>query len=287
MVFDDDRGCTVSDLQDQSVHARPLDPWAIRIEDRQALSNWRIICLSETRSTNDVGRRYATHAYQSCIAIFADWQSAGRGQSGRRWIVPPGLGLLGTTIWHPLIQPCDLQVIVQLAGVAVVDTLASMGIHAGLKWPNDIMIDGSKCGGILVESSIEGSALRYVAIGIGLNVLQTREQLPPATYPATSLLLATGHAISRTRLAARLLSDLESLNNSLRDNRVDIFARWKRALSTIGQDVHLSTRDGPVSGQAEDVHINGALVVRTEDRGTIAILNGEILQVSTTGPTRP
>lgn len=259
------------------MNGEQLDPWAIRTADPELLANWRIICLAETQSTSDVVRRFAVRRHNSFLAVFADWQSAGRGQAGRHWVAPPGLGLLGTTLWHPKIDPGELQHVVQAAGMAVVDAFACLDVLVRLKWPNDIVIAGAKCGGILVESVFDDGEVQFVSIGIGLNILQSEFELPPVSYPATSIRLATGRIISRTKLAARLLRALEYRIQQMTKDPGRLLMEWSGALVTIGQLVRISTSEGIIRGTAVSVRPNGGLVVRSRGGRESAVLNGEVL----------
>jgi BirA family biotin operon repressor/biotin-[acetyl-CoA-carboxylase] ligase len=181
---------------------------------------WRIVWLDEVGSTNDVARAAAERGIAERLAVFADLQTRGRGQHGRSWITPPGRALLFSTLWR---DPALAETLPIRCGVAVVETLARFGVKARLKWPNDVLIDGAKVAGVLIEGGYVGERPEYFVAGIGLNVQQTREELPETPYPATSLLLATGRPIDRAELAAALLDELVA-------PREDLMERWRGLL---------------------------------------------------------
>jgi BirA family transcriptional regulator, biotin operon repressor / biotin---[acetyl-CoA-carboxylase] ligase len=193
---------------------------------RRALrsTGWRVVWLERTGSTNDVARAAAERGAGERLAVFAELQTHGRGQHGRSWTTPPGRALLFSTLWRSAAVGPTLPM---RCGVAVVDTLARFGVEARLKWPNDVLIDGAKVAGILVESGYLGERPEYFVAGIGLNVLQTRDELPETAYPATSLWLATGRRVDRAELAAALL-------DALAEPRDELAERWRALLVSGG-----------------------------------------------------
>jgi BirA family biotin operon repressor/biotin-[acetyl-CoA-carboxylase] ligase len=199
--------------------SRPVFLWDVRRALRSA--GWRIVWLDKEGSTNDVVRVAAERGIGDRLAVFADVQTRGRGQHGRSWIVPPGRGLLFSTLWR---DPAAAETLPMRCGVAIVETLARFGVRARLKWPNDVLIDGAKVAGVLIEGAYRAERPEYFVAGIGLNVLQSREELPETPYPATSLWLATGRSIDRAELAAALLDELVA-------ERDDLMERWRELTS--------------------------------------------------------
>jgi BirA family transcriptional regulator, biotin operon repressor / biotin---[acetyl-CoA-carboxylase] ligase len=136
----------------------------------------------------------------------ADEQTAGRGRLGREWVAPAGSSVLASIVLRPGVPTEKLAELSLVAGRACAQALAEVaGVTPELKWPNDVLLNGRKVAGILAEAR-EGR----VVLGIGVNVLQTTDQLPPrAQHPATSLLVETGRRISCAELLASLLVHLE------------------------------------------------------------------------------
>jgi BirA family biotin operon repressor/biotin-[acetyl-CoA-carboxylase] ligase len=123
--------------------------------------------------------------------VFAETQTRGRGRLGRPWQAPPGAALLCSTLWRP---PAAAGM-VQLCAVAARSALRRFGVEAELKWPNDLLLGRAKVGGVLIEAVYLGERLDFVVAGIGLNLLQGPDELPPTAYPATSVHLTTGRRI--------------------------------------------------------------------------------------------
>ena len=135
-----------------------------------------------------------------------DEQTAGRGRLGRDWLAPAGSSVLASVVLHPDVTTEKLAELSLVAGRACAQALAEVAqVVPTVKWPNDVLIDGRKVGGILAEAR-DGRVL----LGIGINVHQTAEQLPErAEHPATSLLLEAGRHVQRAELLASLLDHLE------------------------------------------------------------------------------
>ena len=135
-----------------------------------------------------------------------DEQTAGRGRLGREWLAPPGSSVLASVALRPEVPTASLPELSLVAGRACALALAELaGVVPDVKWPNDVLVNGRKVAGILAEAR-EGR----VVLGVGINVLQSADELPRrAQYPATSLLLETGNRLSRPALLASVLDHLE------------------------------------------------------------------------------
>jgi BirA family transcriptional regulator, biotin operon repressor / biotin---[acetyl-CoA-carboxylase] ligase len=150
-------------------------------------------------------RLLADDAPEGAVAA-ADEQTAGRGRLGRDWVAPPGSSVLASIALRPQVPTAKLAELSLVAGRACAQALAEVAaVVPEVKWPNDVLIAGRKVAGILAEAR-EGR----VVLGIGINVLQTADELPRrAQHPATSLLLETGRRIPRAELLAAALDHLE------------------------------------------------------------------------------
>jgi len=150
-------------------------------------------------------RLLADDAPDGAVAA-ADEQTAGRGRLGRDWVAPPGSSVLASVALRPDVPAAKLAELSLVASRACAKALAEVAqVVPEVKWPNDVLIGGRKVAGILAEAR-EGR----VALGIGINVFQTEDELPQrAQYPATSLLIETGRRIPRADLLASLLDHLE------------------------------------------------------------------------------
>jgi BirA family biotin operon repressor/biotin-[acetyl-CoA-carboxylase] ligase len=200
----------------------------------------------------------------------AEHQTAGRGRSGRVWEDAPSRALLLSV----LLQPPGGAPVPQLslvAGLAVAAAVeATAGVETRLKWPNDVLVDGRKVAGILLES-----AGAKVVCGIGINVNQERGELPPGTRtPATSLRVATGQALDRGRLLAAVLAELaDCYGRWLDDGLAGLTAELEARNALRGRRVRV---DGHV-GTAGTIASDGRLAVELDGGETVLVESGEVV----------
>ncbi len=216
--------------------------------------------VARTGSTQDIVLRAARDGADEGFACLAGEQTAGRGRQGRAWMAPPGTALLGSVLFRR--SPGVATGIPFAAGLALIDVLASgYGVAAGLKWPNDVLVERRKLAGILteVEPLASGAGGIAIAVGLGVNLrvdrfpddveavsLHTLVAKPPA---AEELLIAWGDALG-LRLAT-----LE------RDGIGAILADWRGCAVGLGETVSVAGPSGIIDGVAIDVGDDGALVV--------------------------
>jgi BirA family biotin operon repressor/biotin-[acetyl-CoA-carboxylase] ligase len=231
-----------------------------------------VVRLGRVESTQAIVFRLAAEGAADRTVVIAESQAAGRGRRGRAWLDEPGASLLVSILLRPRLLPARLPTLSLTAGVAVAEALvASAGLAPRLKWPNDVLVDGRKIAGILLESRLDGTA-SVVALGIGINVSQA---VFPAdlTGRATSIRLAGGHP-DRERLLAALLDRIEHWRGRLETEGFDgVRERWRALADTLGRAVSV---DG-VSGVAVDVDEDGALLVADGDRGG-RIMAGDVAE---------
>jgi BirA family biotin operon repressor/biotin-[acetyl-CoA-carboxylase] ligase len=181
--------------------------------------------------------------------VLAEHQTAGRGRAGRTWVSPPGSSLLFSVLLRG-IEPDQAPLTSLAGGLAVARALGSA--RARLKWPNDVRIDGSKVAGVLGELSADGA---YVVLGIGINVAQRREELPPGV-DATSVELAFGRPVDREGLLVDVLRELDSLLAA-----GDWLPDYRSRCETIGAQVRVDLAGEILEGVAEAVRDDGVLIV--------------------------
>lgn len=159
-------------------------------------------------STMDAADVRARRGAPAGVVVLAGEQTSGRGQRGRHWQAPAGTSLLMTIIARPDCRPEDLPELPEIVGRHLGRAIEQVsGLTCGLKLPNDVMVCGRKLAGILCQSSIEGQSVRYVLIGIGINVNIPADDLPLPT--ATSLQIETGHLWDLNPLLDDVLDELE------------------------------------------------------------------------------
>jgi BirA family biotin operon repressor/biotin-[acetyl-CoA-carboxylase] ligase len=186
-------------------------------------------------------------------------------------------------VLRPMLPPMDLPQITLTSAVAVARAVRRVaGVAPGIKWPNDLLLNGKKLGGILTEMETESDRIRHVVVGLGLNV-NNPEFPAELAATATSLTLATGGAFSRVHLLRAWLDEFDGLyDRFLNQGFAEILEEWKGLTVTLGREV--TVRQGPrkISGLALDVAPDGALLLRTAGREIVRVISGEI----TPGPER-
>lgn len=209
--------------------------------------------------------------------IIAREQTAGRGQRGRAWNSLPDASLCATFYFrHGLDLPTEMGAVALLAGVAVAATVrfraatAASTADIGLKWPNDVLIDGKKAGGILIETTHTPKGRVVALIGIGLNI--GAGAFPPELAANATTLEIAGIAVTDLpTLAADLAEALrEQADLFLHTGRTDLVTRWRQWDRTAGRRFH-TERDGlPITGIAEGIGESGQLLLRLPDGNLLA-----------------
>jgi BirA family biotin operon repressor/biotin-[acetyl-CoA-carboxylase] ligase len=233
---------------------------------RTRLIGRRLELHAEAGSTNDLAMAAGSAGAPEGLAVLADRQSAGRGRLGRRWASPSGLGLYVTLLLRPPGAAAQAPLLTLAAGVAACDALRAVaGVSPGLKWPNDLFLDGRKVAGILSEMATTGEAVRHVVVGIGINVHQTPGDFPEELRAAaTSLRIAAGRPISRGILAAALFGELERQYDRFCAGEFEAIVAAARARSVVlGRRVEVIEGAVRWGGLAEGMDRDGALLVRT------------------------
>ncbi len=231
----------------------------------------RIHWFERVGSTNDVARTLAEAGCPEGTVVVAREQTAGRGRLGRPWVSPPG-GIWMSVVLRPIAAPHELPRLALAVGVAASRAVErACGLSVGLRWPNDLVVERQKVGGILVES---GPEVRWVVAGVGMNVNISPAELPEG---ATSLLAAKGAPVDRPALLQALLSDLELVYEMFRGHDwATLLQWWRRRSTTLGRRVRVHVASGVYEGVAEEVDEDGALVLRLPDGGRMRIVAGEV-----------
>ncbi|MFI5078023.1 MAG: biotin--[acetyl-CoA-carboxylase] ligase [Vicinamibacteria bacterium] len=222
-----------------------------------------LVRLGRVESTQAVAFALAAGGSPDRTVVIAEAQSAGRGRRGRTWHDEPGASLLTSIILRPRLTPARLPMLSLAAGIAVAEAVERVtGLAPRLKWPNDVLVDGRKLAGILLESrigtaSLDAGAAPLVVLGIGVNLAQ-RAFPAELAERATSVHLATGRTVQADALLSALLEALDAWRARLEtEGGAPIRERWRSLADTLGRRV---TIDG-VSGIAVDVDDDGALIV--------------------------
>ena len=263
-----------------------LSAEAIRRELRTNFMGREVVYYRSVGSTNEVAKGLAREGAAEGVLVIAEHQTAGKGRLGRRWLAPPRTSLLFSLLFRPrFLAPHQAQRLTMVCSLAVVEAVEEVaGLIAALKWPNDIILEGRKLGGILTELGMKGEGLDYVVVGIGLNVNLDFEARPPGVSEeewatlaetATSLSRALGREVPRLPLLCRTVEAIEKRYVALREGH-DPHAEWASRLITLGRKVKVTTPEGVFQGLAEGVDAEGALLLRLEDGRRRRILAGDV-----------
>lgn len=230
-------------------------------EARSLLSNLDVLLTVD--STNRHVTQMAAQGAASGCACFAEHQSAGRGRRGRTWVSPFGGNVYLSVSWRFNTSPAALAGLSLAVGVAVIRALRSVGVpDIGLKWPNDILWQGRKLAGVLIELAGESAGPCNVVIGVGLNFRMPRNMGAEIDQPWADVCSIVGPEISRNRLAGLVLQDLLLALGAFERHGLEVFREeWARWDITKDKEVELRLHDRIISGRAAGIDNSGALLL--------------------------
>jgi BirA family biotin operon repressor/biotin-[acetyl-CoA-carboxylase] ligase len=238
------------------------------------------VCFRKTCSTNDAGLRLAELRAPEGLVVTAEEQTGGRGRLGRSWHSPAGAGLWFSVILRPNLPVSGAQALTFLGAVSTAYAIRAMyGIPVALKWPNDIMLEGRKLGGVLTELAAESDLIRHAVVGVGLNVNVTRPGFPAAIRDtAASLRTIMRRRIPRVPLLRRILLEMDRRYAELvsSGSGAALVAEWRELTPMIGSIIRVShfghVREGTVAGVDPD----GALLLRSPSGVVDRLLAGDV-----------
>jgi BirA family transcriptional regulator, biotin operon repressor / biotin---[acetyl-CoA-carboxylase] ligase len=258
-----------------------LTPDLLRKRLKGNLFGKRVFHFFKTDSTNRVAMELGYAGEPEGTVVMAEAQTAGRGRSGRTWHSERGTGLYFTVLLRPRLSPAQAPLLTMLAGVSAHAAVAAQtGLIPELKWPNDLLLNGKKLGGILTEMHAEPNQVRFVIVGIGINVNQ--EKFPAELSSiATSIRKESGRSSFRLELLVRLLTQFESdYNRFLREGpsfvidrfeSVSSFARGRRVRVNTGVETYLGTTSG--------LSPEGLLLVARDNGPLTTVIAGDVTEV--------
>jgi BirA family biotin operon repressor/biotin-[acetyl-CoA-carboxylase] ligase len=233
----------------------------------------RIIYHSRVTSTNELAKQEAQQGAADGTVVIADEQVAGKGRLKRVWLSPKGSIALSVILYPSVVY---LPSLIMVASLAVSHSIEAVtGLKTQLKWPNDVLINGRKVTGILIENSVRGDIVDYAVIGIGVNVNLGPSDFTEILPTATSLSGELGRDVSRLDLVRCLLSEIEKLYLALPTGG-SVYQEWRDSLVTLGRKVHIKSGDTSHEGIAESVSSDGSLLLRYPDGSLIKIVDGDV-----------
>ncbi len=236
-----------------------------------------IIHKESLASTSLLAKEIAPQQHEGTVVV-AEEQTKGRGRLGRQWYSPRSGGIWCSVILKPEIRPDKAYQITQVAAVAVVKAVGEItGLAAGIKWPNDIIVNGKKVCGILTEMNAEADIINHIVLSIGINVNHEGESVPSELRDKIGFLSSQcGHAISRKQLLAVTLSKLEDEYKAFIENGFKATVADCRKYSLLlGSEVQVTQMDRTYRGTAVDISGEGLLLIQTDGR-TVEVISGDV-----------
>ena len=265
-----------------------------------------ILYFDSLDSTNNYARKLAAEGCVDGMSVIAGQQTAGRGRLGRSWKSPANTGIYMSVVLRPPLAPAETQILTLAAAVAAANAIAEVtGLEAGIKWPNDLIIEGRKVCGILLEMSSEADRVNYIILGIGINYSQKEEDFSEELREkATSLKMAaekgkaafkcntlsqtvagemdnvgheSGMGFSRLSIVRSVLRELDAMTQLvLTDHNAEILELWRNKSVTLGRTVSFKLKDIEYTGTAIDITADGRLSVDCSDGILRELLSGEV-----------
>ncbi len=257
-----------------------LTPAVLKQRLKGSLFGKRIYHFFKTDSTNRVAFELGHAGEAEGAVVLAEEQTAGRGRAGRTWHSERAAGVYLTLLLRPKLAPVQAPLLTMMAGLSAHTAVEAVtGLAVDLKWPNDLIIRGKKAGGILTEMYAEPGQVRFVIVGIGLNVNQ--EQFPgELANVATSLRQETGKPQSRMELLVRLLREFESdYNRFVREGVASVVKRFE-VLSSYAHGKRVSVTNGVESylGTTAGLGPEGLLQVERDDGRVVTVIAGDVAE---------
>jgi len=233
----------------------------------------RIIYYPRLPSTMDAARREARRGAAEGTVILAGEQTRGRGRRQRAWVSPPG-NIALSIILRP--EAAGLPYLIMIASLAAAHAIeAATGRKTGIKWPNDILIEGKKVCGILIENELKGAKVALAVVGIGINIALRPAEFAAIADTAAGLEEVASREVPPRELLRHLFTEFERLYLLLPEGK-PIYEAWRDRLVTLGRMVTVTWGENVLEGLAESVDGNGALVLRRPDGFLTRVVAGDV-----------
>lgn len=240
-----------------------LLPEIIQHELSAKIIGGEIVHRESVDSTNRLAKKLAESGAADGTVVVAEEQTGGRGRLERNFFSPKEKGIWFSLILRPKCLPKDAPKFTLLAAVAVARAMERFSLRAEIKWPNDILYDGRKLVGILTELSAEVSRVKYIIVGVGINVNVAREEFPAELQKIAASLSEVngGKNLSRVDFFRAVLEEFDALYAA--NDFSEIFQLWRKFNVTLGKNISVISAETGESfnGVALDIDADGALIV--------------------------
>ena len=244
-------------------------------------NNWaggEIYYYEETGSTNIDAKRLGEEGAAHGTIVVADKQNAGRGRRGRAWQSPAGKDIYFTILLRPSFEPDKASGLTLVMALSVAQAVErKCNLKAGIKWPNDVVLNGKKICGILTEMNMETDYIQHVVIGVGINV--NLDEMPEEiSQTATSILWESGEKTARAELLQEVLARFEE-NYGMYEKESDLsymLEEYNSYLVNVGKQVKVLDPKGEFEGIARGINASGELLIETPDGKVAEVYAGEV-----------
>jgi len=265
-----------------------VHPWEVKRGLNTRVFGCEVLHFDELESTNDTAKALARDGAAEGTLVIAEEQTRGRGRWGRRWISPGrGAGLWFSIVLRPGFPLQYVTAFTLVAAVGIRRGLESvLGMAPGIKWPNDLVVNGRKLAGILVEVAAEADRIQHLILGTGINVNLSARRFPDEIRDiATSISEWTGHECRRLPLLRGLLVQMEAVYMELGRGSWDVLLdECRRHCVTLGKRVRLVQGEEEITGWASNIAPDGGLIItgsgggeRTFYCGDVSVVTGDHL----------
>lgn len=226
-------------------------------------------------STNTYAKKIASKEVDGTVVI-SEEQTLGRGRLGRVWDSKAYEGIWMSIILKPNILPYKTPFLTIIAGASIANALNNLGVNVGIKWPNDIILNGKKLCGILIELSAEIERVNYIVLGIGMNVKNL--SFPSEIENIATSLYKEGYNLSRVDIVREILCELEKkylefVKNENKDKIIDMYKQYSVVL---GKNIYIVKNNERELVECIDINLDGNLIVK-KSNGTIEeVMSGEV-----------
>ena len=249
-----------------------LLPWEIIRDLKTKNIGKRVYYFEELDSTQNFAQQIAADKKENGTIVIAEKQTSGRGRLDRKWTSPKG-GIWFSSIIHPKFDVSSSTLIPILSAVALSKSIKKiLGVETEVKWPNDIILNGKKVAGILVDASVQANNIDYLILGIGINFdidtkkLEKRLSKTPNFYGVNSLRGNNNKTPPKILLKEFLFQFEKNLSSLNKGEKAKIVKEWTKKAAGIGRKITINTSSGKISGISQGIDSDGALKIKTKKK---------------------